>query len=522
VTSLAAPLRRVGRALGRDLAELADVLSPAPPPAPGLHAWRFERSGGRTRLHLRVARDGSGALFRDVTDVIHLNATAVEHAAWALERVPLPAARRRVARRVAGADRARAESDLARTYALVEALADPAAGCPTCAFGEPERAALFATAIDAPYKADLAVTYDCNNDCPHCYNEAGRHDLAGLPTADWKRIVDRLVAVGVPHLIFTGGEATLREDLPELVAHADAAGPLCGLNTNGRRLATAGYAATLADAGLEHVQVTLGSHDADVHDRIMNARAFAQTVRGIERALATRLHVITNTTLTRLNADDIVETIAFLHALGIRTFALNAMIHSGGGFGNDAALTEVELAPILVRARDAAADRGMRLLWYTPTEYCRLSPVELELGAKRCNAGEYSLCVEPDGSVLPCQSYYVAAGNLLTDPWESIWRSELFRSFRDREDDPDLGGLPDKCRGCPDLPICGGGCRIQREAEAGVRVADGGGCSSGGCSAGGCSSRGGGTQPREDGELGGFVGLDSLVTGARRATGRFR
>ena len=72
----------------------------------------------------------------------------------------------------------------------------------------------------------------------------------------------------------------------------------------------------------------------------------------------------------------------------------------------------------------------MRFLWYTPTEYCRFSPFEIGIGVKRCNAGEYSICIEPNGDVLPCQSYYVSAGNLLSDPWESIWESELFRSFR--------------------------------------------------------------------------------------------
>ncbi|MCB0241561.1 MAG: SPASM domain-containing protein, partial [Anaerolineae bacterium] len=71
---------------------------------------------------------------------------------------------------------------------------------------------------------------------------------------------------------------------------------------------------------------------------------------------------------------------------------------------------------LLIRVRDRAEELGMRFLWYTPTEYCRMSPVELELGAKRCNAGEYSLCIEPNGDVLPCQSYYVAAGNILRDP----------------------------------------------------------------------------------------------------------
>jgi radical SAM protein with 4Fe4S-binding SPASM domain len=120
----------------------------------------------------------------------------------------------------------------------------------------------------------------------------------------------------------------------------------------------------------------------------------------------------------------------------------------------------------------------MRFLWYTPTEYCRLSPVALEVGAKKCNAGEYSICIEPNGDVLPCQSYYVSAGNILEDDWDKIWHTELFDSFRSREENPSEHGLPSKCQLCPDLLICGAGCRIEREAEAGVRVADiaGGGC----------------------------------------------
>ncbi|MFO0943437.1 MAG: radical SAM protein [Pirellulales bacterium] len=353
----------------------------------------------------------------------------------------------------------------------------------------------FSALLSAPYKADLAITYKCNNDCPHCYNEADRLTLEAMPAADWKRVIDRLHQVGVPHLIFTGGEATLYPDLPEVIAHANSLGPICGLNTNGRRLAQRGYAKTLADAGLNHIQVTLGSHREAIHDRMMNARSFQQTIDGIRAAKEAGLHTITNTTLMKMNAGEMVHTIDFLYSLGVRTFAVNGMIYSGGGFDTGQAIREEQMPALLIRIRDRAAELGMRFLWYTPTMYCRLSPVELEIGAKRCNAAEYSVCVEPNGDVLPCQSFYVAAGNILRDPWETIWHSQLFHSFRDRELDPKAAGLPEMCWECPDLQLCGGGCRIEREAEAGQRSSvsgcSSGGCSSkGGCSSGGCSSGG--------------------------------
>ena len=62
---------------------------------------------------------------------------------------------------------------------------------------------------------------------------AGRGEL---DTAEWKQVLDKTWALGIPHIVFTGGEPTLRDDLPELIAHAEANGQITGLNTNARRL----------------------------------------------------------------------------------------------------------------------------------------------------------------------------------------------------------------------------------------------------------------------------------------------
>jgi radical SAM protein with 4Fe4S-binding SPASM domain len=253
---------------------------------------------------------------------------------------------------------------------------------------------------------------------------------------------------------------------------------------------------------------------------MMGAESFQQTVRGIENALHSRVHVITNTTLMRCNMDHAEEIIDFLYTLGIRTFAMNGMIYSGGGFADPNAIPEEEMPPLLIRVRDHAAELGMRFLWYTPTEYCRMSPVELEIGAKRCNAGEYSMCIEPNGDILPCQSFYTSAGNILRDAWESIWNGELFRSFRDREDDPRWAGLPEKCWECPDLPLCGGGCRILREARDGRRTGDGGGGGCAGCS-GSCGT-GHSRSERSNNPTAGYIPNPSLTRTTLRASGQMK
>jgi radical SAM protein with 4Fe4S-binding SPASM domain len=81
--------------------------------------------------------------------------------------------------------------------------------------------------------------------------------------------------------------------------------------------------------------------------------------------------------------------------------------------------------------------------------------MSLDLGVKGCTAALYNMCVEPDGGVLPCQSYYHQLGNLLTDEWDSIWNHELAIRLRERQ------GLPAKCTGCALLSECGGGCPLQ-------------------------------------------------------------
>jgi len=142
----------------------------------------------------------------------------------------------------------------------------------------------------------------------------------------------------------------------------------------------------------------------------------------------------------------------------VPTVGLNALIYSGGGLSVRSGLTESELPPLLEIARERTQRHGQRLIWYSPTQYCHFDPMQLELGVKGCTAALYNMCVEPDGSVLPCQSYYQPLGNLLDSPWESIWNHDLARRLRERRD------VPAACTACDLLHECGGGCPLAREA----------------------------------------------------------
>ncbi len=431
--------------------------------APGLYTYRVNGSGGTARLHLRIQQDYTALLFVNASDVIHLTPTAAQMAKLALDEVPEQQALARLQLSYPSTAPSQLGVELRRIGEMIDALKQPGPGCPTCELNL-ETMPLFSARAQAPYKVDLALHYICNNNCAHCYNEPGRRDMPSLSTPEWRAVLQKLYNLGVPYIIFTGGEPTLHPSLFELIRFADNLGQITGLNSNGRRLAQPGFAVRLKEAGLDHVQITLVSHRAELHNEIVRADAFDETVNGIKSALDAGLHTITNTTLVQANVAEALETVDFLYELGIRTFAMNGMIHSGCGVHYPGTLTETELEPVLIEVKQLADDYGMRFFWYTPTRYCRMSPLELGLGPKSCNAGEYSICIEPNGDVLPCQSYYVPVGNILSDSWENIWDSDLLRSLRYRRETPQAANLPEECWHCDQLSICGGGCPLERKA----------------------------------------------------------
>lgn len=421
-----------------------------------LYHYLRENERETSRIHLRIDPDGTGTLIVNANRVMHLNPTAAFMAQLLLEekseREILTSIKRRY--RVTSAQ---AQSDLSAFRFQLSELIRPDGACAIHEL-DLESVMPFSARPSAPYRMDLAITYRCNNDCAHCYN-ARERNFPELHTENWKHILDQLWALGVPHIVFTGGEATLRNDLPELIAHAESNGQITGLNTNARRLADETYVQKLVEAGLDHVQITVESCDEQIHDEMMRAKgAFKQTIHGLKNALSAPLYVMTNTTMLRTNVHTIPDTLDFLADIGVPTIGLNALIYSGQGLTVGTGLAERELQPILDMALQKTEERGQRLIWYTPTQYCHFDPTQSNLGVKGCTAALYSMCIESNGNVLPCQSYYHSLGNMLTDSWESIWNHPLSSRLRERR------GLPAKCEGCPIVAECGGGCPLQFDA----------------------------------------------------------
>jgi len=426
------------------------------PPAPGVYHFMQENEEERVRLHLRVDPDKSGLLIINGAQILHLNPTAIYMAWLYLHEIPEKEAVQGI-RRHFQVDIDHARSDYTQLTSQVEQVILPNGACPVCDMNF-ETILPFSTNPSAPYRMDLAITYRCSNNCSHCYNARSRN-FPEMDTSSWKQVLEKVWNAGIPHVVFTGGEPTLRNDLPELIAYASELGMISGINTNGRRLKDPSFVESLIKAGLDHVQITLESHDPAIHDEMVAAPgAWQDTTSGLRTVLQyPQLYVMTNTTLLRINSPFLKKTMEFLHEMSVPTIGLNALIYSGSGASVKTGLPEKDLPGLLIMAREFTAYSGQRLIWYTPTQYCHFDPTQLQLGVKGCTAALYNMCVEPDGSVIPCQSYYQSLGNILSDPWDSIWNHDLAVGLRRRLD------VPDACKMCDLLYECGGGCPLARE-----------------------------------------------------------
>jgi radical SAM protein with 4Fe4S-binding SPASM domain len=427
-----------------------------PPVIPqGRYTYRGRGRFAGLALQLRVEPEGKGILVINAKTILYLNETATAHAYFFMHGLPTQPAVKKI-RRMYRVDSETARKEHEKLIYTVSTLAQTERVCPI-SFLDVKRVEPFTQQYSAPIRMDLALTFRCQNDCVHCY-AGGPHETEELTTENWKKVIDRIHEIGVFIVTFTGGEPTLREDLPELLRHAQSKGIVTGLITNGRKLKDEDYVRTLKEAGLDFVQVTLESHEPEIHDSITGARgSWKETVQGIKNAVAAQVYVSTNTTLNKHNASSFLETIDFIRDLGVASFGSNSLIYSGkaSGISSEFVLPLETLEELLPQVRDKAHQLGLRFLWYTPTQYCQFDPVRLGLGIKSCTAAMVNMCVAPNGDVYPCQSYFESLGNILVDKWDKIWNNPLALSIRKRE------YAEPKCKDCPQLQVCGGGCPLE-------------------------------------------------------------
>lgn len=320
---------------------------------------------------------------------------------------------------------------------------------------------------DAPPPIALLaeLTHRCPLACPFCSNPlelTGRD--AELATAEWTRVFAEAAEIGVLQVHLSGGEPASRRDLEALVQAANAAGLYTNLITSGVGL-TAARLGALAEAGLDHVQLSVQGTTAASADRIGGyAGGFAKKMAMAAEITKAGLALTLNAVMHRHNLDELPAVFDLAETLGARRVEVACVQFQGWALHNRATLQptrdQVDRAKALV-AGARAARRGRLVIDFVPPDYYSDLP-------KACMGGWGStgLNIAPDGTVLPCHAAqtipHLRFANVRDAHLGAIWRDDpAFNAYRG------TAWLPAPCRACDRKDIDFGGCRCQAMAILG-------------------------------------------------------
>jgi len=310
-----------------------------------------------------------------------------------------------------------------------------------------------------PVLSEIAVTYRCNLDCVFCYAGCScvkAPDKKEMTLEQIKKVLGIIRhEAKAPTVSFTGGEPTLREDLPEMISHAAGLGLRTNLITNGSAI-NSRKAAALKEAGLLSAQVSIEGPDAATHEAMTKKPgSFAASLRGYDALAVAGIHVHPHLTITKINAPRLMDHLEFIQRLGARRFSMNQLIPTGTGAGQEELWVRYsEAGPMIEKVRKQSRKKGLEFMWYSPTPLCIYNPIAAGLGNKSCAACDGLLSVAPDGGVLPCSSFGQSVGNLMDEDFASIWKGEKARYWGNKD------YAPPRCLSCADFDACACACPL--------------------------------------------------------------
>lgn len=265
---------------------------------------------------------------------------------------------------------------------------------------------------------EFALNWECQCNCDHCSAKYFKRDSAsdGKAALSTTQIVDAVMQcqeLGAMNINFTGGEALLRDDLPELVRRSRPKSTVVSVATNGILLSRE-KVSLLAASGVRILTISLDSAHPETHDRIRNyPGCFEKAIAGSRYAMEAGLEVFFCTILTRENiqSGDIHRMVKLSRDLD-SMLTINLPCQVGAWTDDDVLLGEAELEV----HRELLKEPNVR--WEGVSNYLKAG----------CPAGVEKLYISPAGHVMPCPFIHISFGNLTDDSLKTIWNRMLYES----------------------------------------------------------------------------------------------
>ncbi len=325
--------------------------------------------------------------------------------------------------------------------------------------------------LAAPVAILAELTHRCPLACPYCSNPLALDPREEeISTSDWTRVFSQAAQLGVLHAHLSGGEPVARQDLALIITHCASVGLYTNLITSGIGL-TQDRVRELAQAGLDHAQLSIQDSDAPSADRIAGYKgAFARKQAVAEWIVQAGLPLTVNAVIHRANIRRAGKMVELAVRLGARRVEIAHTQYYGWGLLNRAALMPSRAAAEAAIAEVEALKKtlaGVIVIDHVIPDYHASYP-------KACMGGwgKRGLNVTPTGKALPCHAaetiphleFWNVRDHAIVDIWTN---SPAFNAFRGED------WIREPCRSCPRKTIDYGGCRCQALALTGdAREAD--------------------------------------------------
>lgn len=325
------------------------------------------------------------------------------------------------------------------------------------------------------------VTRSCNLACIHCRAAAlDRPYEDELSTDECMGFLDEVASFAKPIIILTGGEPLLRPDIFEIAAYGHRKGLKMTMAVNGTLL-TREKARKMIESGVQRISISLDGATAATHDAFRQVRgAFGGALHGVDSARAEGLDFQINTTITRINLQELPAIQELAVSLGAVAHHIFLLVPMGRGRDIEEQAISAEdyertlhwfyeqrqRVPIQLKAtcaphyyrilRERSKSEGLDVTFQTHG---------LDAVTRGCLGGIGFAFVSHVGQVQPCGYLELDSGNIREKPFREIWeKSPVFLNLRD------FKKYEGKCGRCKYIGVCGG-CRARAYESTGSYLA---------------------------------------------------
>jgi radical SAM protein len=318
---------------------------------------------------------------------------------------------------------------------------------------------------ESPFIVFWETTQACDLVCKHCRADARpARDPDELDTAEGRRLLDDIHAMGCPLVVLTGGDPAKRPDLVDLVRHGTEIGLRVALTPSATPLVTHTLLARLQAAGLTRLALSLDGPEAGSHDSFRGVDgSFERTLDILRDARTVGLTTQVNTTITDLNVDDLERIADVIRTLEITLWGVFFLVPTGRGEHLrvlDPRAAELVLDRLAEIARTApfdvkttAAPHFRRVLLQHKVKRREIVGIADGIGRapRGVNDGQGVAFVSHRGEVFPSGFLPVSSGSVRNGGLAAVYREHpVFQALRDPE------RLEGKCGVCEFRRICGG------------------------------------------------------------------